>query len=115
MAKMEEWRNAGPDRGEGMSGYIYWSAVCAIVALVAHLWTLLVFWRYRRSTQLRMNNLTDELIREDLTSKTRRDLLRRALSLLRDDAHRSHKLRDGSNRYDAWRNQRDALIREVEG
>ena len=39
----------------------------------------------------------------------------RAIALLRDDAHRSHKLRDGSNRYDAWREQRDALIREVEG
>ena len=45
-------------------------------------------------------------------AETQRD---RALALLRDDAHRSRQTRDGSRRYDAWREQRDALIREVEG
>ena len=46
---------------------------------------------------------------------TLRALAIRACALLRDDAHRSRQTRDGSRRYDAWREQRDALIREVEG
>ena len=41
--------------------------------------------------------------------------LLRAIALLRDDAHRSRQTKDGTRRYDAWRADRDALIREVEG
>lgn len=44
-----------------------------------------------------------------------RAALTRAVALLRDDAHRSRQTKDGTRRYDAWRAERDALIREVEG
>ena len=54
---------------------------------------------------------------EALSAESRkcRALAFRAVALLRDDAHRSRQAKDGTRRYDAWRADRDALIREVEG
>lgn len=55
--------------------------------------------------------------KEALSAENRkhRSLALRAVALLRDDAHRSRQTKDGTRRYDAWRADRDALIREVEG
>ena len=98
-----------------MSGYIYWSAVCAFVALASHLLTKYMEMRNLAKLQWRMNRLTDEYISVDSVRRSGSERLRRAVALLRDDAHRSRTLKDGSSRYEAWKAERDALIREVEG
>ena len=102
-----------------MSGYIYWGAVCAVVALVSHLVTKArEAKRFDEERIAMLQEIKDALqARNEVAFErtTFHALALRAVALLRDDAHRSHKLRDGSNRYDAWREQRDALIREVEG
>ena len=95
-----------------MSGYIYWSAVCAVVALMSHLWTMRQV-RAAESSHLldvarRAREASDRSIKYNA-------LALRAVALLRDDAHRSRQTKDGTRRYDAWRAERDALIREVEG
>lgn len=101
-----------------MSGYIYWSAVCAVVALMSHLWTM----RQVRAAESKAEAIDRHLL--DVARKAREASDRairyeaialRAVALLRDDAHRSRQAKDGTRRYDAWRADRDALIREVEG
>ena len=95
-----------------MSGYIYWSAVCAVVALMSHLWTMRQVRAAESSRLLDVARRAREA--SDRAFRAQAHLLR-AIALLRDDAHRSRQTKDGTRRYDAWRADRDALIREVEG
>ena len=101
-----------------MSVYIYWLAVCAVVAWVSHLVTRArEAKRFDAERIAMLQEIKDALhARNEIAFErtTFHALALRAVALLRDDAHRSRQTLDGSRRYDAWREQRDALIREVE-
>lgn len=97
-----------------MSGYIYWMTICAVVAWVSHLVTksreAKRFDAERIAMLQEIKDAWEARHEVALERTTLHALAIRACALLRDDAHRSRQ-----TRYDAWRNQRDALIREVEG